>query len=63
VFKEEKNGTYKTIGIQAKKARGMMTRFIIQNRIDDPEELKGFTEGGYGYSEPMSKGNQIVFVR
>lgn len=63
VFKEEKNGAYKTIGIHAKKARGMMTRYIIQQQVYNPEELKGFTQGGYSYSESLSSGNQMVFIR
>lgn len=62
-FREERNGKYKTIGIHAKKARGMMTRFIIQHQIYDPEELKSFTAGGYGYSEELSSGNKMVFIR
>ena len=63
VFKEEKEGELKTIGIHAKKARGKMTRFIIQNRIQQSEDLKAFTDGGYNYSEKLSDTNYMVFVR
>ncbi|MCU7796557.1 MAG: peroxide stress protein YaaA, partial [Candidatus Thiodiazotropha sp. (ex Myrtea spinifera)] len=41
-FKEKKNGTYRMIGVFAKKARGLMSRYIIENRLEDPEQIKGF---------------------
>lgn len=63
VFKEEKGGTYKTVAIYAKKARGMMTHYIIRERIDEPGFIKGFAEAGYQYSEPHSKGKEWVFIR
>lgn len=62
-FKDEKNGVYKFISFWGKKARGMMTRYIIQNRISDPEGLKGFTEEGYVYNEELSSGDEMVFTR
>lgn len=46
----------------AKKARGAMARFIIQNRIEDPETLKSFDTGGYRYREDMSEGDRLVFL-
>ena len=63
VFKENKNGTYKTIAIYAKKARGMMTDFIIRNQVTKPAHLKGFDEAGYCYQASMSSDRELVFVR
>jgi len=63
VFKENKNDEYKVISIYAKKARGMMVRFIIQNNLTDPEDLKAFDEDGYHFNNELSEGNEIVFTR
>lgn len=63
VFKENKNGQYKTIAIYAKKARGYMTDFIVRNRIDAPEDLKGFNYDGYGFNEDLSNDKEFVFTR
>ena len=63
VFKEDKNGVYKTVAIYAKRARGMMANFIIQQRIDTADVLKTFQEAGYAYSEPLSTEKEWVFVR
>lgn len=62
-FKDLKNGQYKMISFFAKKARGIMARYIIDNRITEPESLKSFSEAGYYYSEAESKGDQWVFLR
>lgn len=62
-FKEYKNGDYKMIGIYAKKARGLLSRYIIKNKIEDPEELKAFAEEGYSFNKKLSKGNNWVFTR
>lgn len=62
-FKDYKDGKLKTISFYAKKARGMMVRYIIDNNISDVEGLKGFTVGGYAYSEELSKKNNLVFTR
>ena len=62
-FKEFKNGEYKMIGIYAKKARGMLSRYIIQNKLSDPEEIKSFKEDGYRFNKTLSKGNDFVFTR
>lgn len=62
-FKDLKNGHYKMISFFAKKARGIMARYIIDNRITEPEALKSFAEAGYYYSEAESKGDQWVFLR
>ncbi len=63
LFKEYRNDQYKTIVVYAKKARGMMTRFIIENKIQDPENLKSFDVAGYGYSEELSSKSEWVFTR
>lgn len=63
VFKDFKNGQYKTIMTFAKLARGYMARYIIDNNINTPEGLKGFNYEGYSFSEKMSKENEMVFIR
>lgn len=63
VFKEFSNGQYKIVSQKAKRARGLMSRFIIQNRISDPEEIKLFDLERYFFSEKQSTKNQPVFTR
>ena len=63
VFKDSKNGAYKVISIYAKKARGLITRYIIRNRITNPEELIGFNEEGYYFNSNLSSENMPVFTR
>ncbi|WP_438988861.1 peroxide stress protein YaaA [Polaribacter sp.] len=63
VFKDFKNGQYKTIMTYAKMARGYMVRYIVENNIETLEDLKGFNIEGYGFSEEMSSGNNLVFTR
>ena len=63
VFKEYKNGSYKTIAIYAKKARGLMSRYIIDNEIDNSDGLKTFTKEGYSYDEKLSDNLNFVFTR
>lgn len=62
-FKEYKSGDYKMIGIYAKKARGMLSRYIIQNHLTDPEDIKSFNEDGYKFNKQLSKGHKWVFTR
>ena len=62
-FKDFKNGQYKIISFYAKKARGLMSRFAIQERIADPEQLKSFDLQGYYYSEAQSRPDHLVFLR
>jgi len=62
-FKEFKNGDYKMIGIYAKKARGMLSRYIIQNQLSDPEDIKSFSIDGYKFNKKLSKGNKWAFIR
>lgn len=63
VFKDFKNGQYKTIMTFAKKARGLMVRYIIENDIETLEQLKGFDTDGYRFTEEMSSENELVFTR
>ena len=63
-FKEFKNGTYKIITIYAKKARGLMTRFILQNRLTNPEQTKLFDNEGYYFNEQLTTNtDKPVFTR
>jgi len=62
-FKEIRDGKARFISFTAKKARGTMARYIIDKRIDDPEELKGFKRDGYRFNKSLSKGNNWVFTR
>ncbi len=62
-FKEYKGDTLKFISFNAKKARGLMTRYIIQNRITNRDDLKGFNLEGYTYSEENSTDQNYMFVR
>lgn len=63
IFKEYKNGSLKMITIYAKRARGLMSRYIIENEIDNADELKEFDAEGYTYNEYMSDLNKWVFTR
>ena len=63
VFKEERNGEYKMITFFAKKARGLMSRYIIRNRLADPEEIRGFDLEDYRYNEALSGADRPVFSR
>ena len=62
-FKDQKNGHYKIISFYAKKARGLMARYVIQNRIDNPEALKDFNLEGYYFVPEQSSENSLVFLR
>ena len=62
-FKDLKNGEYKFIQTYGKEARGYLTRFIIKNKTNDPEEMKAFNLEGYYYSADMSSEEQPVFLR
>ena len=63
VFKEFKDGQYKIVMMYAKHARGAMARYIVQNDIKNPEELKLYTVDGYAYAENLSSEKEWVFVR
>lgn len=62
-FKDWKNGQYKMISFFAKKARGLMARYIIQNQISDVAQLKNFDVDGYGYNADLSTDAVPVFTR
>ena len=62
-FKDWKNGQYKMISFYAKKARGLMCRYAIQNRITQASDLKGFDLDGYAFSAEQSEGDNWVFLR
>jgi cytoplasmic iron level regulating protein YaaA (DUF328/UPF0246 family) len=63
VFKDWKNGQYKIISFYAKKARGLMCRYIIDQSINEPENIKGFDSDGYRFSQEMSQTDEWVFLR
>lgn len=63
VFKERKNGEYRMISFFAKKARGLMSRYIIRNRIRDPEDMLGFDFEGYEYNRTLSGEDKPAFTR
>lgn len=63
VFKDWKNGQYKMISFYAKKARGMMSRYIIEHELQDPDRIKDFDTDGYRFSADMSKKDEWVFIR
>lgn len=62
-FKDQKNGQYKIISFYAKKARGLMARYVINHRISRVEQLKNFDSEGYYFSEQDSTANKLVFLR
>lgn len=62
-FKELKNSEYKTIGIFAKLARGLMARYIIDTNAKTLEDIKGFNIENYRFHEQLSKENSLVFTR
>ncbi|WP_455812460.1 peroxide stress protein YaaA [Pseudomonas graminis] len=63
VFLDEKNGKFKVISFYAKKARGLMSRYIIENELTQPEQLKKFDVDGYAFDADASQGNELVFKR
>lgn len=63
VFKEFKNGKYSTVMMYAKKARGLMAKFILENNIENPEDIKTFDIENYAYNPHLSNKNTWVFTR
>ncbi|OOH91203.1 peroxide stress protein YaaA [Pasteurellaceae bacterium 15-036681] len=63
VFLDEKNGKFKVISFYAKKARGMMVRFILETQPTSVEQLKAFNYGGYWFDEESSTATEFVFKR
>ena len=62
-FKDLKNGSYKMISFYAKRARGLMARFILENEIDEISDLQAFEGEGYHYNPRLSKAGNPVFTR
>ena len=62
-FREEKDGLARMISFYAKVARGLMARYVIDNRIDAPEGLKGFDRAGYRFDPAQSSDRDWVFTR
>lgn len=63
VFKEQTDNGYRMVVVYAKKARGMMSRFIIKNKLENVEDIKHFDVEGYSFSPNLSKKGEWVFVR
>ncbi|MFL0811307.1 MAG: peroxide stress protein YaaA [Agarilytica sp.] len=63
VFKEWKNGQYKIISFFAKKARGLLSAYIIKNQISQPQHIKAFDWEGYAFNEGLSSEREWVFTR
>ncbi len=63
VFKEYRKGAYRIISFNAKKARGYMSRFIIKNRLTNPEEIKTFDVADYAFNPDLSSSTEFVFTR
>lgn len=62
-FKEMKNGKPTTVGLFAKRARGMMARYVVEHRVTDAIKLKKFNSAGYAFDKNLSSDTQFVFVR
>lgn len=63
IFLEERKGELKNIAINAKRARGMLTSYILQNKIDDESSLQDFAENGYKFAPELSNKNRYYFVK
>ena len=62
-FQEKKNGVLKTIGINSKKARGLITNFAIKNKISNPLNLQEFSEENYQFNPSISSNDKWFFTR
>tara|TARA_B100000989_G_scaffold278386_1_gene240135 strand:- start:42 stop:800 length:759 start_codon:yes stop_codon:yes gene_type:complete len=63
IFKEFKNGSYKVIAIYAKKARGLMSRFLIDRKSNNIDDIKLFDTDGYSFDGNLSSENELIFTR
>jgi cytoplasmic iron level regulating protein YaaA (DUF328/UPF0246 family) len=63
VFEDFKGGKYKIISFNAKRARGLMARYAVQNKINHPEGLQGFDLEGYNFDPAISEPDRLVFRR
>jgi cytoplasmic iron level regulating protein YaaA (DUF328/UPF0246 family) len=62
-FKQEKDGALRPLGMMTKRARGAMARYVIRNRIEDPENIKAFDEDGFRYRPDLSRNDAWLFVK
>ncbi len=62
-FKEDRGGVLKVVSFSAKRARGMMARYVAQRRVETVDGVRRFEEAGYGYREDLSDEANVVFVR
>jgi uncharacterized protein len=62
-FKEWKNNQWNIFFVNLKRARGMMARFIIENRINNPDDLRAFDSGNYHFNQDLSSDDHFVFTR
>jgi cytoplasmic iron level regulating protein YaaA (DUF328/UPF0246 family) len=62
-FKDFKNGEYKTIMTYAKFARGLMSRYLIKNKITNSDDLRGFDYENYVFNNDLSSDNEFIFTR
>lgn len=62
-FKEKYQDSYRTVGVHAKRARGLMVRFIAENQLTSQHDLKSFTNAGYRFAEKLSTDNNLSFIR
>ena len=63
VFKDWKSGQYKIISFFAKKARGLMSRYVLENKIKNPNDLRAFDSDGYVFNKGFSTEKSLVFTR
>ncbi len=63
IFKDTKNGKEKIISFYAKKARGLMSHFIIKNKISNPKDIREFNVAGYEFNNTLSTDNELLFIR
>ena len=62
-FKEQRNGQYRFVSFAAKKARGLMARYMIDNRITRPAQLRQFDIDGYAINDALSSDDEWIFTR
>ena len=63
IFKDVKNGVPKVISFFAKRARGMMSKFIIKNRVQSIDDLHGFNDNGYKFQPAQSENHELLYIR
>ncbi|HKL07724.1 MAG TPA: peroxide stress protein YaaA [Bacteroidales bacterium] len=63
VFKESKGNGFKVVAVYAKTARGLMSRFILRNKVEEPDHLKAFDSNGYLFNQDLSSEKEWVFTR